>query len=307
MVTGTQADSVRQLDEESLRIFAEKGREGGAEIPQQGDANAVKVRRVIQITHDLASRPFDQLRILDVACGEGVYSIEAGLRGAQVIGVDARTERMSHGIACAKKNELPNVQFQQVDIRSVSNETHGEFDVIFFLGILYHLDVPDLFHILKSMHGMCREFIVIDTHVARFVETVEYGSQVYRGTKGREHQDSDLPDARRSRLLMSIDNTYNFQFTAESLVRLLNDVGFTSVFECLAPLEPFKPSHRRTFVAHKGQRVKISTYPWLNDLVESDIQRRLQPTSPRPKKLKQRATALVKKLIDRLGYEIRLK
>src|SRR5687768_12423016 len=99
MAAESQPEIVRQLDDDSLRIFAEKGREGGAAIPQTGNANAVKVRRVMQVCRDLASRPLDQLRILDVACGEGVYSIEAGLRGAQVLGVDARTERMSHGIA----------------------------------------------------------------------------------------------------------------------------------------------------------------------------------------------------------------
>ena len=34
----------------------------------------------MQLIRDVSQRPFEQLRILDFACGEGVYSIEAALR-----------------------------------------------------------------------------------------------------------------------------------------------------------------------------------------------------------------------------------
>jgi hypothetical protein len=62
---------VRELDADALALFARKGWEAGAGAPQTGEANGVKVRRIMQLTRDLARRPFDTLRILDLGCGEG--------------------------------------------------------------------------------------------------------------------------------------------------------------------------------------------------------------------------------------------
>lgn len=268
---------IPSLDEKSLQVFAEKGTQGGSKIRQQGNANAVKVRRVLQIVSDLARKPFGELRILDVACGEGVYSIEAGLRGAQVLGFDARTERMSEGMECARINNLQNVTFQVDDVRKVRRATHGTFDVIFLLGIIYHLDVPDVFSVLESMCEACSAFTVIDTHIALDpCDSTEYMGRSYHGRKSREHADDASPEAKRQKVLMSIDNTFAFQFSRESLVRLLRDVGFTSVFECEVPLEPGKPANRVTLVAHKGTAVELSTYPWLNGLTEEQISEKLK-------------------------------
>jgi SAM-dependent methyltransferase len=270
------------LDEAALRVFEEKGRQGGPGVPQTGDANAVKVRRVLQVTKDLASRPLQELRILDAGCGEGVYSIEAGLRGARVLALDARSERMSSGAACAERHALANVTFQLGDVRDLSAGTHGEFDVIFFLGILYHLDIPDVFRVLENMHRMCREFVVIDTFVSLTgEEQVEHRGRRYAGERVREHGDDDPEAVRRARLLRSIDNTFSFRFTQDSLVRLLHDMGFSSVHQCLAPFEPEKPADRFTLVAHRGSPVLLSTYPWVNGLSEAQIEAHLdRPASP---------------------------
>ena len=70
-------EAPRALDADALLLFAQKGLEAGPGAPQIGIANAVKVRRVMQLTRDLAGQPFDTLRILDLGCGEGVYAIEA--------------------------------------------------------------------------------------------------------------------------------------------------------------------------------------------------------------------------------------
>ena len=94
----------RRLDADTLAMFATKGMEGGPNIPQAGLSNGVKVRRVLQLTHDFARKPFSELKVLDLGCGEGVYAIEAGLRGADVLALDARTERMQEGAACAARS-----------------------------------------------------------------------------------------------------------------------------------------------------------------------------------------------------------
>jgi len=258
------------LDLEALALFARKGREGGPHVPQAGEANGVKVRRVMQLIADLAKRPFKDLRILDLGCGEGVYAIEAALHGAEVLALDARTERMDEGAACAKRNGVGNVRFVQEDVRRVTRATHGEFDVILLLGLLYHLDDP--IPVLESIHAMCAGLLVVDTLISLAPDTEVRG---YRGQRVREHEDGDPPETRRARLLRSIDSTFAFRFSRESLVRALRDVGFTSVLECKAPLEPGKAEDRITLAALKGGPVRLATYPWVNGASEEEIARRI--------------------------------
>jgi 2-polyprenyl-3-methyl-5-hydroxy-6-metoxy-1,4-benzoquinol methylase len=261
-----------ELDAEALAFFAQKGRISGIPDPQAGRANGVKVRRVVQLTQDLLGRQIDSLRILDLACGDGVYSIEAGLHGAQVVAVDARLERMGIGAECAARHGLHNVRFQQGDIRRVAPATHGMFDAVYALGILYHLDAPDLFALLDATRALCTGILVIDT-----LTCVEPTAEVfnnerrYSGEWVREHADDDPDSVRQARLLRSIDNTFAFRLTKESLVRALHDAGWTSIVECYAPFEPLKPGNRVTLAALGGASVTVRTYPWINGCTEFEV------------------------------------
>jgi len=271
------AEPVPKLDDDALALFARKGLEAGPGAPQVGESNAVKVRRVMQLTTDLGPRPFDQLRILDLGCGEGVYAIEAGLRGAEVVAIDARTERMDEGAACAKRHGLDTVRFRQEDVRRVSRETHGEFDVVYCLGLLYHLDSPDLFQLLEVIAELCSGLLLVDTLISLEPELeVTHRDRSYEGQRVREHGDDDSPEVRRSRVLRSIDNTFALRLSRASLARALHDAGFSSVLEGQAPPEPGKPPDRVTLAAISGEPVSISSYPWVNEMSEAEIEERLR-------------------------------
>ena len=271
-------ETVRKLDADALDLLAKKGKEGGPNVPQAGLANGVKVRRIMQITKDLASKPFDKLRILDLGCGEGAYAIEAGLRGAEIVALDARTQRMDKGAACAKRHGITNVRFVQEDVRNVTHETFGSFDVVYLLGLLYHLDAPDVFSVLERIYVLCGGVLLIDTLISlKAQDDVEWRGEVYRGQCCREHDDGDAAEVRRSRVLRSIDNTFSFRFSRESLLKALHDVGFTSAYECHMPFEPGKAKDRITLVALKGAPVLLSTYPWVNNKTEAEIEGELRP------------------------------
>jgi SAM-dependent methyltransferase len=251
-----------QLDEAALALFARKGLEAGSDAPQVGEGNGVKVRRVMQLTDDLGPAPFDRLRILDLGCGEGVYAIEAALRGAEVLALDARTQRMDEGAACAARHGLGNVTFSRQDVRRVSRGSHGEFDVVWCLGLLYHLDAPDLFSLLEEIYEMCTGLLVVDTLVSVSGDSeVTHRGRRYEGERVREHEDGDSDEVRLGRVLRSVDNTFAFRLTRASLVRSLHDAGFSSVLECHAPPEPLKAADRITLAALRGEPVRIATYP----------------------------------------------
>jgi SAM-dependent methyltransferase len=271
-------ETVHPLDAEAIDLFAHKGYEGGPNVPQAGPANGVKVRRVMQITGDLARRPFAELRILDLGCGEGVYAIEAGLRGAQVLALDARTQRMAQGAACAARHGLSNVHFVQQDVRLATPDRLGSFDVVYLLGLLYHLDAPDLFRVLENVYGLCAGLLMIDTLISLTAEIqVEWRGQLYEGRRHREHEDEDPAEVRRGRVLRSIDNTFSLHLTKESLLRAMGSAGFSSVYECHLPFEPGKAEDRITLVALPGTPVLLSTYPWVNGQSEAEIARALDP------------------------------
>lgn len=269
-------ETPRALDPEALALFARKGREGGPGIPQAGPANGVKVRRIMQMTRDLGPRPFGQLRILDLGCGEGVYAIEAGLRGAEVVAVDARSQRMDEGRACADRHGLANVQFLQRDVRRLTRDELGQFDVIYVLGLLYHFDETELLPVLENVRAMCKHLLLIDTLIS--VDTpdaFDWRGERYFGQRCREHEDADPPDVRLGRLLRSVDRTFAFRLSRESLFAALHRVGFTSVYECHVPFEPGKARERITLAACQGAPVRLSTYPWVNDRTEAEIVREL--------------------------------
>jgi|WetSurMetagenome_2_1015567.scaffolds.fasta_scaffold180190_2 SAM-dependent methyltransferase len=281
-------ERVHRLDDESLGLFARKGAEAGPDAPQIGLENGLKVRRIMQITRDLSGRPFEELRILDLGCGEGVYAIEAGLRGAEVVALDARNQRMDQGAACAARHGLGNVRFVREDVRHVSRQTFGTYDVVFFLGLLYHLDAPDVFSVLENVSGLCSRLLIVDTLISPEAEVeVQWRDQWYRGKRFREHADGDADEVRRGRVLKSIDNTFSFRFTRGSLLDALHSAKFTSVYECRVPFEPGKADDRITLAAVGGAPVVVSTYPWINGKSETEIESavrsgQLKKPGPRP-------------------------
>jgi SAM-dependent methyltransferase len=265
-------EQMRQLDAEALALFAAKGREGGPGVPQAGLANGVKLRRVMQLTADLAGKPFGDLRILDLGCGEGAYAIEAALRGATVLALDARTVRMERGAAIAARLGLDRLQFVQDDVRRATRERLGRFDVVYMLGILYHLDVPDVFAALEAINRLCDRLLIVDTLVSQAPGIrVSWRGCDYRGEQCREHGDCDTVAERSGRPLKSIDNTFSFRFALADLVRALRAAGFASVLEAHAPLEPGKAGDRVTLAAVQGEPVHVATYPWVNERSEAGI------------------------------------
>ena len=305
-------ERVHQLGTDALDLFSAKGTKGW--FPA-GDVNGVKVRRVMQLIRDFAGSPFEQLRIFDFGCGEGVYALEAALRGADVAGFDGRTERMDVGASLARRLGLANLKFEKADVRDITVRSHGSADVILFLGILYHLDDRDIFPVLRNLHDMCKHLLIIDTHIALEVDyDAQHNGMSYEGRKIREHGDHDPEEVRRSRVGASLDNALSFWFTRDSLCRALVDAGFTSGCESHAPFEPTKPANRTTIIATRGEPVMLLSYPWVNNKTEEEIKRFLlkfegtaqaQTVKPTGLSAKQRAQSAVNAVLRPLGVEIR--
>jgi tRNA (mo5U34)-methyltransferase len=79
--------------------------------------------------------------VLDVGCSDGFFSFEMERRGAHVRAIDYVLPSTS-GFSIAKKLLGSNVDCQVLNVYELSPEEHGTFDIVLFLGVLYHLRNP---------------------------------------------------------------------------------------------------------------------------------------------------------------------
>jgi tRNA (mo5U34)-methyltransferase len=99
-------------------------------------------------------------RVLDVGCWDGYYSFEAERHGATVVSVDCfRPENYFKAHAALNSK----AQFHEMSVYDLDRKALGTFDIVLFLGVLYHLRHPLLG--LERICGMTRDMALIESHV----------------------------------------------------------------------------------------------------------------------------------------------
>ena len=250
-------------------------------IKDEVAGDEVKLRRVVQIVADVCDRPISELRVLDLACLEGMYGIEFSRQGAHVCAIEGRETNLEKARFAARALSLRNIEFHQDDVRNINEEKHGKFDVVLCLGILYHLDTPHVFTFLESVFAVCRRLAVIDTHISLYPEQAFlHKGKRYWGKTVPEHELDASPEEKQKRLWASLDNTTSAYLTRPSLYGLLYDLGFTSVYECHIPQEPQKAKDRATFVAIRGTVVPPVSCPQLSPGCARELPEESTPATP---------------------------
>jgi tRNA (mo5U34)-methyltransferase len=107
-------------------------------IVTPGTNNSDAVLRAMDVPDRL-----DGKRVLDVGARDGYFSFVAVDRGAEVLAIDAVAPDLT-GFSTAAKFMESSVEYRTMNVYDVSPEEVGTFDVIFFLGVLYHLRDPIL-------------------------------------------------------------------------------------------------------------------------------------------------------------------
>jgi hypothetical protein len=244
-------------------------------------AAELNISRVLQIVADHAPRRLADLRILDLGAHEGGFTIEFACHGAHVRSIEARENHVAKARFAARCLALDNVEITRGDVRDLSRDRDGRFDVVLCLGILYHLPPEDVYPFLERVASVCDGFTLIETNisVARKV-TVETPGGVLKGRLYREN-----PRYAGA----ALDSTPSLWLTRASLLNLLATVGFTSVTECLSP--PVRAiaemSDNVTFLAVKRAPVSLRAAPQVNSLDPSiwrwpeDLRTRPSPTNSR--------------------------
>lgn len=133
----TDSPTIRKLIAEHGRWWHEIELAPGIVTPGD-DSNRMK----LPILDDLGfPRSMVGLQVLDIGCSDGFFSFEMERRGADVVAIEFVPETYT-GFATARKILGSRVSYRMDNVYNLSPATYGEFDVVLFLGVLYHLRKP---------------------------------------------------------------------------------------------------------------------------------------------------------------------
>jgi tRNA (mo5U34)-methyltransferase len=160
----------RGLSEKQLRAEAEKivwyhSMDIGGVRTQGFDNTAAQLRR-IGLPESLAG-----MTVLDIGAWDGFYSFEAERRGAKrVVACDHQAWRSAEtfgwgtgkaGFELARRSLGSKVEDLDIEVYDLSPQTVGVFDVVLFLGVLYHLKEP--FSALERVASVTRKLLIVET------------------------------------------------------------------------------------------------------------------------------------------------
>lgn len=129
-------------------------------IVTPGFNDARRVLEILELPADCHG-----MRVLDLGTRDGFFAFELERRGAEVVAVDYLPVEES-GFAVAAELLGSRVLYVQCNLYELSPASFGTFDLVLFLGLLYHL--PDPLGALRVVRNLTRTRMVLETLVLDF-------------------------------------------------------------------------------------------------------------------------------------------
>lgn len=133
----TDPEEIRRLVADHGRWFHEIELAPGILTPGE-DSNRMK----LPILDGLGlPQDCEGLRMLDIGCSDGYFSFEMESRGAQVTAMDFVPADYT-GFDLARRILGSQAEYHMGNVYGLNPEKVGTFDIVLFLGVLYHLRKP---------------------------------------------------------------------------------------------------------------------------------------------------------------------
>ena len=108
-------------------------------------------------------------KILDIGCNAGFYSFELAKRGADVTGIDSNEHYLNQAKWTAEKLGLDDkTVFKKMQIYDLLREDKIKYDLIWFMGVFYHLRYPLL--ALDLLRRKAKKILLFQTLTMPFSE-----------------------------------------------------------------------------------------------------------------------------------------
>jgi tRNA (mo5U34)-methyltransferase len=127
-----------------------------------GSRNSRALLAQLQLPADMSG-----LRVLDIGARDGFFSFECERRGAaEVVAIDYIPAEQT-GFLVAKKILGSRLNLVHENIYNLTPESYGQFDLVLFLGVLYHLPDPMraldiVFNMMKPQAWLFLETVIVD-------------------------------------------------------------------------------------------------------------------------------------------------
>ena len=148
--------------QEQIERFKRLGWYHSIELPNgeiiQGHQTVEQQRlrlRQFPIPEDLRGK-----RVLDIGAWDGWFSFEMEKRGASVVAVDAT---YNEKLLQAREWLGSKIEYRVMDVYELRPAELGVFDIVLFLGVLYHLKHPVL--ALERVCAMSRDLVCVESQV----------------------------------------------------------------------------------------------------------------------------------------------
>lgn len=137
---------------------------GNGIVTPGGDAGTAQKLQFLGMPADLTGKS-----VLDLCAWDGFFSFEAERRGARrVLAVD---HFCWGGAGCGTKAGFDlarevlgsRVEDREIDVLDVSPDNIGTFDLVLFLGVLYHMRHPLL--ALEKVSAVTSGMLILETHI----------------------------------------------------------------------------------------------------------------------------------------------
>lgn len=202
------------------------------------------------------------VRLVDLGCLEGGYSVEFAKLGMDVLGIEVRESNFRNCMFAKSCLSLNNLNFVCDDACNL--EKYGSFDAVLCLGLLYHLYKPVSF--LGMLGNACQKVAIINSHFAPEEQSNTFSLSDFLehdSAQGRwyvEFPPGYAEDRQKSKW-SSWSNDQSFWLRKGSLLQAMRDAGFPLVFEQYDGLVPniademhlgaYHTMHRSTFIGMK--------------------------------------------------------
>jgi tRNA (mo5U34)-methyltransferase len=178
-------------------------------LKTRGSDDTARRLDILHLPEDLSGKT-----VLDIGAWDGFFSFEAERRGAaRVVALDSHAWMLREGegkagFELARDALGSRVEDVTMEVLDISPERLGHFDVVLFLGVLYHMRHPLL--ALEKVASVTDELLIVETHVD-MLQTRKPAMAMYPG-----HE-------------LGFDPTNWWGPNPEAVAAMVRDVGFEHV------------------------------------------------------------------------------
>jgi SAM-dependent methyltransferase len=163
----------------------------------------------------------DARRVLELGSLEGAHTfLIASRRGVDyVLGIEGRSANLEKARFVQRHLGARNVEFLQADLEQFRPSTRGQFDVVFCVGLLYHLQRP--WELLADLRRASPSLLLATHYVPD-----EQATREERGYRGATYQEFGLRDP------LSGLSDDSFWPTRDGLLAMVREAGYARCEVC---------------------------------------------------------------------------